>query len=155
MGTIHKKPIKTTTHINILIYIPIRFKIIRIFISTNTIVAIFQTYFSQCHALLKRDGLLGLQYIACPDQRYDSFRRGVDWIQKHIFPGSLLPSTGRINQALNRTGDLGLFHLEDFGASYAETLRQWRGRFESNWNSIRALGFDDARVARLRAEGVV
>ena len=101
------------------------------------------TYFSQCHALLKRDGLLGLQYIACPDQRYDSFRRGVDWIQKHIFPGSLLPSTGRINQALNRTGDLGLFHLEDFGASYAETLRQWRGRFESNWNSIRALGFDE------------
>jgi cyclopropane-fatty-acyl-phospholipid synthase len=40
--------------------------------------------------LLKRDGLLALQFITCPDGRYEQFRQGVDFIQKHIFPGSLL-----------------------------------------------------------------
>jgi cyclopropane-fatty-acyl-phospholipid synthase len=44
-------------------------------------------------------------------------------------PGSLLLSVGRVNQALNRTGDLFLHALSDTGPSYARTLRLWREAF--------------------------
>ena len=45
-------------------------------------------YFKKCAELLKPKGILGFQVITSPDSRYDSIRKGVDWIQKHIFPGT-------------------------------------------------------------------
>lgn len=105
-------------------------------------------YFEQCSKLLKPDGLLALQMITCPDGRYDSFRKGVDWIQKHIFPGSLLMSVGRVNQAVNRTGQFFLHDLKDMGASYARTLRHWRARFNARLDRVRELGFDDAFIRK-------
>jgi len=101
-----------------------------------------EAFFSKCHEVLKKDGLLGLQVITAHDARYDSLRKGVDWIQKHIFPGSLLPSIARINQAINRTGDMSLFDLKDMGLHYARTLRHWRDNFNRNFDNIRDLGFD-------------
>ncbi|MDB4745572.1 cyclopropane-fatty-acyl-phospholipid synthase family protein [Verrucomicrobia bacterium] len=101
-----------------------------------------ETYFAKCASLLKKDGLLGLQMITCPDSRYDELRRGVDWIQKHIFPGSLLLSVGRVNQAINRTGDLFLSDLRDMGSSYVRTLSLWQHRFNSNHDALHELGFD-------------
>ena len=101
-----------------------------------------ESFFAQCHTLLAPHGALGLQVITCPDGRYDSLRRGVDWVQKHIFPGTLLPSVARINTAVNRTGEMSLVHLEDMGLHYAATLREWRIRFNSEAARIRALGFD-------------
>ena len=74
---------------------------------------------------------MALQYITVPDCRHAELRRGVDFIQKHIFPGSLLLSVGRVNEALNRTGDLFLHHLEDLGASYARTLHTWWENFNA------------------------
>ncbi len=106
-----------------------------------------EAFFGKCHAVLKKDGLLGMQVIISPDSRYDSLRKGVDWIQKHIFPGSLLPSIARINKAVNATGDLFLHDLKDLGLHYARTLRLWRGEFNGNIHGIRALGFD-GRFAR-------
>ena len=44
------------------------------------------TYFEACHRLLKPKGLLGLQVITCPDARFESLKKGVDWTQKHILP---------------------------------------------------------------------
>ena len=58
-------------------------------------------YFKKCHDLLKKNGILALQVITSPDSRYDHLRKGVDWIQKHIFPGSLLPSVAAINSSVN------------------------------------------------------
>ena len=107
-----------------------------------------ETYFAKIHSLLKPDGLVGLQYITVPDCRHAELRRGVDWIQKHIFPGSLLLSIGRVNEALNRTGDLFLLHLEDFGPSYARTLRAWFDAFNARLAEVRALGFDDRFVRK-------
>ncbi|MEQ1852967.1 MAG: cyclopropane-fatty-acyl-phospholipid synthase family protein [Chthoniobacteraceae bacterium] len=101
-----------------------------------------ETYCAKLHSLLKPDGLIGLQYITVPDNRHAELRRDVDWIQKHIFPGSLLLSVGRVNQALNRTGDLFLHHLEDLGLSYARTLRAWFDTFNARLAEVRALGFD-------------
>lgn len=102
----------------------------------------------QCHDLLKKDGLLGLQMILSPDNRYDSFRKNVDWIQKHIFPGSLLPSMQVIQQSLRQTGALMLHDYEDMTPSYAQTLNMWRERFNRNLESVRALGFDDMFVRK-------
>jgi cyclopropane-fatty-acyl-phospholipid synthase len=104
--------------------------------------AYLETYFAKCAELLKPGGLLGLQMITCPDARYDSLRKNVDWIQKHIFPGSLLLSIHRVNEALRRTGDLFLHDLKDLGLSYAETLKRWRVAFNQNEPSVRALKFD-------------
>ena len=102
-----------------------------------------ETYFAKIHEVLEPNGLVGLQYITVPDARHAALTRGVDWIQKHIFPGSLLLSVGRVNEALNRTGDLHLYHLEDLGADYATTLRRWWENFNARNADVRALGFDE------------
>jgi len=107
-----------------------------------------EIYFAKIHELLKPDGLVGLQYITVPDTRHAELKRGVDWIQKHIFPGSLLLSIGRVNQALNRTGDLFLHHLEDIGLSYARTLRMWFETLNARAAEVRALGFDDRFIRK-------
>lgn len=101
------------------------------------------TYFSKCYSLLKKDGLLGIQVITCPDSRYENLRKGIDWIQKHIFPGSLLPSVSAINSSVNRTSDLTLVELQDLGTDYGKTLHHWHVAFQENWNSIKSLGFDE------------
>jgi len=100
-------------------------------------------YFKKCHDLLKKNGILALQVITSPDSRYDSLRKGVDWIQKHIFPGSLLPSVAAINGAINRTGDLTMVDLKDIGLHYATTLKLWFEQFNANLPTVRSLGFDD------------
>jgi cyclopropane-fatty-acyl-phospholipid synthase len=100
------------------------------------------TYCAKLHQLLRPGGLVGLQYITVPDSRHAELRRGVDWIQKHIFPGSLLLSVGRVNGAMNRTGDLFLHDLQDIGASYARTLNTWWRTFNARLDDVRALGFD-------------
>jgi cyclopropane-fatty-acyl-phospholipid synthase len=104
--------------------------------------AYLETYFAKCHEVLKPDGLLALQMITCPDSRHDSLRKNVDWIQKHIFPGSLLLSVHRVNEALRKTGDLFLHDLKDLGLSYAETLKRWRIAFNQNEAAVRAQNFD-------------
>lgn len=93
--------------------------------------------------VLKPDGLLALQFITCPDSRYLKFRRGVDFIQKHIFPGSLLLSLNRVNDLLSRTGGFVLHQVDDFGPDYARTLRLWHDNFRHRTEQILALGFDD------------
>jgi cyclopropane-fatty-acyl-phospholipid synthase len=103
--------------------------------------AYFKTFFAKCHELLARYGLLGIQAIVVPDSRYDSHRKSVDWMQKHIFPGGLLPSIAVMNQAIRRTGDLQLWSLEEMGLHYARTVRAWRERFNRRLDAVGALGF--------------
>jgi len=105
-------------------------------------------YFKKCHELLKPNGLLALQVITCPDSRYESLRRGVDWIQKHIFPGSLLPSVAAINRAINNTGDLTLVDLKDMGLHYVKTLAVWKEQFNKNIELAQGLGFNDAFIRK-------
>ncbi len=96
---------------------------------------------------LKPDGLMALQFITCPDARYDVLRRGVDFIQKHVFPGSLLLSVNRLNALLTREGGFVLHELDDMGQDYAQTLRLWRENFNQRLDEVSALGFD-ARFVR-------
>jgi cyclopropane-fatty-acyl-phospholipid synthase len=103
----------------------------------------YETYFKKCAALLKKDGIFALQAITCPDSRFESLKNGVDWIQKHIFPGSLLPSVGAINQAINKTSDFTLVDLKDIGLDYAHTLNVWAKNFNENLAEVKRVGFDD------------
>ena len=102
-----------------------------------------ETYFAKCAELLKPSGLLAFQVITVPDSRFENLRKGVDWIQKHIFPGSLLLSVARLNEAINKTGDLFMHGLHDFGSSYAKTLSLWHDQFNEQWAAVSALGFDE------------
>lgn len=103
----------------------------------------FDTYFRVCSERLKPHGLMLLQAIVIPDQRYDRYRRSVDFIQRYIFPGGCLPSIGAICQSLGRATDLQVAHLEDITPHYAETLALWRQRFGANLERVRSLGFSE------------
>jgi len=107
-----------------------------------------ETYFEKCQELLKPNGIFAFQVITAPDSRYDKLRNGVDWIQKHIFPGSLLPSVAAINNAINNTGDLTMVDLKDMGLDYAKTLHLWFLEFNKNLDKAKALGFDEAFIRK-------
>ncbi|MFS8063862.1 MAG: class I SAM-dependent methyltransferase [Luteimonas sp.] len=99
-------------------------------------------YFMQLGALLKPDGLALVQAITIEDHRYEQALHSVDFIKRHVFPGSFIPSVAALVSAKSRSSDLALAHLEDFGGSYARTLEAWRGRFLANLSKVRQLGFD-------------
>lgn len=104
------------------------------------------SFFAKCAEVLTPEGLLGVQMITVPDCSYRSLKKNVDWIQKHIFPGSLLLSVGRINDVLLKTGDLFMHDLEDLGADYARTLSTWCDNFNAVRTKVGALGFDESFV---------
>ena len=110
--------------------------------------AYVDVFFAKCASLLKKEGCLALQMIITPDCRYDLLRLNVDFIQKHIFPGSLLMSIERVNCGIRRSSDLNLYDLKDFASSYAKTLSIWRQNFNINVNQIRALGFDESFIRK-------
>jgi cyclopropane-fatty-acyl-phospholipid synthase len=101
------------------------------------------TYFAKCCQLLKPDGMMALQAITIPDQRYDEYRKNVEFIQRYIFPGGCLPSFSAIGGALKRGTDFRLVHSEDFAEHYAETLARWRQNFWFHADRVRRLGFDE------------
>ena len=100
------------------------------------------TYFAKCSELLASDGMMALQAITIPDQRYETYRKSTDFIQKHIFPGGCLPSLGAICGAVRDCTDLRISHLQDLAPHYARTLREWHRRLEDRKERIRSLGAD-------------
>jgi cyclopropane-fatty-acyl-phospholipid synthase len=101
------------------------------------------TYFKQLGALLKPDGLALLQAITIEDHRYAQALTSVDFIKRHVFPGSFIPSINALLASKTRSSDLALTQLEDFGHSYALTLKAWRERFMAHLSQVRAQGFDE------------
>jgi cyclopropane-fatty-acyl-phospholipid synthase len=104
------------------------------------------TYFATIDRLLAPDGLAAIQVITIPEQRYDSYRRRPDFIQRYIFPGGHLPSLEAMAGTMGRTSELYVDDVENIGMHYAETLRRWRERFLRRSDEVRALGFDDRFV---------
>jgi cyclopropane-fatty-acyl-phospholipid synthase len=105
-------------------------------------------YFAQLTQLLKPAGLALLQAITIEDHRYEQALRSVDFIKRHVFPGSFIPSLQALLSAKTQASDLALLHLEDFGPCYARTLAAWRARFLERVDEVRAQGFDE-RFVRL------
>jgi cyclopropane-fatty-acyl-phospholipid synthase len=104
----------------------------------------YQSYFSQIEKLLAPNGMVCIQAITSPDSRFEDFKKGSDWIQTYIFPGSLLPSIGEMNKTVNKFTNMHLVNLKDFGNDYTQTLNIWAENFNKNWDKIKALGFDDS-----------
>jgi cyclopropane-fatty-acyl-phospholipid synthase len=103
----------------------------------------YKQYFSGCAALLKDDGLMLLQAITIPDQRYMHARKSVDFIQRYIFPGGSLPSHEAIITSVRSNTDMLMVGMQEIGEDYAKTLQIWRERFMARLDEVRALGFDD------------
>jgi cyclopropane-fatty-acyl-phospholipid synthase len=103
----------------------------------------YDAYFAQCARLLRSDGLMLLQAITISDQRYEQARRSVDFIQRHIFPGSTIPSVTVLLDSITRSCDMKLTHLEDIGPHYATTLERWRGNFLARLDAVRSLGYPE------------
>ncbi len=99
------------------------------------------TFFATCDRLLKPHGLVVIQGITIPDQRYEAYRRGCDWIQKHIFPGALLPSLTAMTAAMTANSRLVVEHTENIGIHYARTLREWRATLLAKSDQVEKLGF--------------
>ena len=103
----------------------------------------YKSYFQKIHELLRPQGLLAIQVITSPDSRFKDLKGSVDWIQKHIFPGSLLPSIAALNNSVNLTGDLNLMNLEEMGLHYSRTLNEWKQNFNNKISEVKSLGFND------------
>ncbi|HEX4376452.1 MAG TPA: cyclopropane-fatty-acyl-phospholipid synthase family protein [Steroidobacteraceae bacterium] len=104
------------------------------------------TYFGKVGALLEDDGMALIQAITIEDHRYAQALRSVDFIKRHVFPGSFIPSVSAMLASMAGASDMKLFHLEDIGPSYALTLREWRRRFLSQLDRVRAMGYPDRFV---------
>ena len=99
-------------------------------------------YFNKIKQCLKPGKQATLQIITIQDARWDVYRKSVDFIQKYIFPGGMLPSPSVLRQEIHRAG-LSVQHSIEFGKSYSQTLRRWFEVFNNKWDNISAMGFDD------------
>ena len=89
-----------------------------------------------------------LQAITITDQKYSQYVRGVDFIQRYIFPGGCLPSVSRMVQLIAEKTDMVVRHIDDFGFDYARTVEDWRRRFHNALPVLEKLGYDE-RFRRL------
>jgi cyclopropane-fatty-acyl-phospholipid synthase len=101
------------------------------------------TFFRKCCDLLKPDGQMLLQAITIADQRYESYKTGVDFIKRYIFPGGCLTSVTGMSRTLTEHTDMRVIHLEDIGPHYATTLRHWRNRFFAQIDKVRQLAYSE------------
>ncbi|MDZ7819573.1 MAG: cyclopropane-fatty-acyl-phospholipid synthase family protein [Aliarcobacter sp.] len=103
----------------------------------------FHIFFKKCQELLKPNGVLVLQVITMPDQRYKDYSKGTDFIQKYVFPGGHLPSISKILETTTKHTRLNLNHLEEFTEDYAKTLNIWHENFQNKLDDVKKLGFDN------------
>ncbi len=105
-------------------------------------------YFGKIRDVLKAGGRAGLQIITIQDALFDEYNSRIDFIQKYVFPGGMLPSEDRLKPVIADAG-LGWDAIERFGLDYAETLKRWDERFQAAWSDIRRIAGFDERFRRL------
>ena len=101
----------------------------------------WRNYFKKIKDVLKKDGLAGIQVILINNKSYQRYSKSVDFIQKYVFPGGMLPSQEKLNE---NYVDAGLVEVNShsFGKSYAKTLTIWHKEFLNSLSAIKKLGFD-------------
>ncbi len=100
------------------------------------------TYFETVRDRLKPGARGTFQIILVKDSRWEAYKRGVDFIQKYIFPGGMLPAPKVLRDQIRAAG-LEVTQSVEFGVSYSDTLRRWHETFNDKWDDVAALGFDD------------
>ena len=98
------------------------------------------TFFETVDRVLAPGGRACIQSILIPDARYRRYRSSPDWIERHVFPGCLIPSLGALTQA---AGPLRIRDVEHIGRHYGETLARWRATFDARLGAVRDLRFDE------------
>lgn len=107
----------------------------------------WNVYFKKLKSLLNQNGIIVLQIITINDNAFDYYKKNPDFIQKHIFPGGMLPSIDIIKKILENN-KLKIIENNNYPDHYAKTLNKWRNNFNSSLDEIRNNGFDD-RFIRL------
>lgn len=108
----------------------------------------YSAFFQSCDHLLKPEGVVVIQTITIPDQRYDAYSKTTDWMRLFIFPGGLLPSLTALTGVLTKHTLFVIKHVESIGPHYALTLSQWKERFLANREKIKEMGFPDSFIYR-------
>jgi cyclopropane-fatty-acyl-phospholipid synthase len=106
---------------------------------------LWRPFFEVCDARLAEGGVACIQTILCPDERMARYRANPDWIERHVFPGSLIPSRAALRSAMSSTR-LRVRDDEEIGHHYAPTLHRWRAAFLSRLERVRELGYDERFV---------
>ena len=99
-------------------------------------------YFETVRERLKPGKTATFQIITVAHRRWEVYKRGVDFIQKYIFPGGMLPSPVVLREQIEKAG-LAVEKSVEFGKSYDITLRRWHETFNEKWDQIAAMGFDE------------
>ncbi len=100
--------------------------------------AYWPAYFATLKARLKQGGRAVLQVITIAEERFAAYRSHPDFIQRHIFPGGMLPTKTAITAQAAAAG-LTLKGTAFFGQSYELTLMEWRRRFLQSWPEAHSL----------------
>ncbi|WP_171207622.1 MULTISPECIES: cyclopropane-fatty-acyl-phospholipid synthase family protein [unclassified Ruegeria] len=100
------------------------------------------SYFDTVRERLKPGAQATLQIITVADHRWDIYRNSVDFIQKYIFPGGMLPAPSVLRAQVQQAG-LDVVKSKEFGKSYDLTLRRWYDTFNDKWDQIADMGFDE------------
>lgn len=104
--------------------------------------AYWPSYFAKIFECLRQGGKAALQIITIDDDLFSSYRKRVDFIQRYIFPGGMLPGETALKDQFARAG---LRHdgVHYFGQDYARTCNEWARTFNQKWTQIAPLGFDE------------
>ncbi len=106
----------------------------------------YSTYFATCSRLLRQDGLMLIQAITMPDQRYRITSKTADFIQLYIFPGGHLPCPEVLAKHVANDTDMQIVGIDDITLDYAKTLQDWRDRFFDKLSAVKALGYDEVFI---------
>jgi cyclopropane-fatty-acyl-phospholipid synthase len=91
----------------------------------------YRRFMEIMNSCLKEDGLFLLHTIGSNQTELETD----PWLDKYIFPNSLIPSIGQVGSSIE-----GLFVMEDwhnFGPDYDKTLMAWFGNFNEHWDEIK------------------
>ena len=102
----------------------------------------YDAFFGKVRELLAPDGVALLHTIG----REDGPHATNPWITKYIFPGGYTPALSEVMRAIERCG-LYATDIEILRLHYAETLKEWRRRF--NRNRAKAAVIYDERFCRM------
>lgn len=91
----------------------------------------YRTYMKVVRKNLKDDGLFLLHTIG----NTHSVTTTDPWIEKYIFPNSMLPSIAQIGAAAERVLVMEDWH--NFGPYYDKTLLEWYKNFENAWGNLK------------------
>ena len=101
----------------------------------------WKTFFEKLNSMIDKNGTACLQIITINENSFSKYLSNVDFIQKYIFPGGMLPTKSILSNLFKDYG-FKLYHKISFGYDYSKTLMEWKKNFNNNWEQI-SFNFDE------------